>query len=54
MSTPQPSRAEEITPYRLYRDPFATGLLAELIARSREDLAGREVRELAHRVGLLG
>ncbi len=47
-------RAEEISPYRLYRDSFATGLIAELIARSREDPAGREARELAHRVGLLG
>ncbi|MGH3836600.1 MAG: hypothetical protein ACRDSF_13005 [Pseudonocardiaceae bacterium] len=46
-------RAEEITPHRLYRDPFATGLIAELIARSREDPASREVRELAQRVGLL-
>jgi len=47
-------RAEEITLYRLYRDPFATGLIAELIARSRKDPAGRELRELVHRVCLAG
>jgi hypothetical protein len=41
-------RAEEISPYRLYRDFFAT----ELIARSREDSLGRELRGMAHRAGL--
>jgi hypothetical protein len=46
-------RAEEISPYRLYRDLFATGVIAELIARSRDDSVGRELRGMAHRAGLL-
>jgi transcriptional regulator with XRE-family HTH domain len=47
-------RAEEISPYRLYRDLFATDVIAELIARSREDSMNRELRGMAHRAGLLG
>ncbi|MGH3935347.1 MAG: helix-turn-helix domain-containing protein [Pseudonocardiaceae bacterium] len=47
-------RAEQITPYRLYRDPFATGLISELIARAQEDPVVRKVRALARRMGLPG
>jgi hypothetical protein len=39
-------------PYRLYRDSFATGLIAELIARSQEDPEVRKVHALARRIGL--
>lgn len=46
-------RAEEISPYRVYRDLFATDVIAELIARSREDAGGRELRGMVHRAGLL-
>lgn len=46
-------RAEEISPYRLYRDFFATEVLVELVAPSREDSLGRELRGMAHRAGLL-
>lgn len=47
-------RAEQICPYRLPRDPFATGVIAELIARARDDAAGRELRAMAYRAGLAG
>jgi hypothetical protein len=46
-------RAEEISPYRVYRNLFATDVIAELIARSREDSVGRELRGMVHRAGLL-
>ncbi|HWR46367.1 MAG TPA: helix-turn-helix transcriptional regulator [Pseudonocardiaceae bacterium] len=46
-------RAEEISPYRLCRDFFATGVIAELIAWFREDSVDRELRGMAHRAGLL-
>jgi DNA-binding XRE family transcriptional regulator len=45
-------RAEEISPHRLYRDPFATDVIAELLARSRRDAVGRELRRMAYRAGL--
>lgn len=46
-------RAEEISPPpRLYRDPFATDVIAELLARSRRDAVGRELRRMAYRAGL--
>ncbi|MGH3795626.1 MAG: helix-turn-helix domain-containing protein [Pseudonocardiaceae bacterium] len=45
-------RAEQISPARLYRDPFATDVLAELVARSRDDAVGRELRGMAHRSAL--
>jgi transcriptional regulator with XRE-family HTH domain len=45
-------RAEGISPHRLYRDPFATDVIAELLARSRRDAAGRELRGMAYRAGL--
>ncbi|MBV9161151.1 MAG: helix-turn-helix transcriptional regulator [Pseudonocardiales bacterium] len=46
-------RAEEISPSHLYRDLFATDVITELIARSREDSVGRELRGMVHRAGLL-
>jgi len=45
-------RAEEISPHRLYRDPFATDVIAELLARVRRDAIGRELRRMAYRAGL--
>jgi transcriptional regulator with XRE-family HTH domain len=45
--------AEEISPQRLYRDPFATDVIAELLARfQRDDAVGRELRRMAYRAGL--
>jgi transcriptional regulator with XRE-family HTH domain len=46
-------RAEEISPYRLYRDLFATDVIAELIARFREGSVDRELRGMAYRAGVI-
>jgi transcriptional regulator with XRE-family HTH domain len=46
-------RAEQISPQRLYRDPFATEVIAELLVRfQRDDAVSRELRRLAYRAGL--
>jgi Helix-turn-helix domain len=45
-------RAEEISPHRLYRDPFATDVIAELLARFRRDAVARDLRRMAYRAGL--
>jgi hypothetical protein len=45
-------RAEEISPQRLYRDPFATDVIAELLGRFQRDTVGRELRRMAYRAGL--
>ncbi len=45
-------RAEGISPQRLYRDPFATDVIAELLARARRDSVGQELRGMAYRAGL--
>jgi transcriptional regulator with XRE-family HTH domain len=45
-------RAEGISPHRLYRDAFATDVIAELLARCRQDAVGRELRGMAYRAGL--
>jgi transcriptional regulator with XRE-family HTH domain len=45
-------RAEEISPHRLYRDPFARDLIAELFTRSRGAAADRELHDLARRAGV--
>ncbi|HEY6424730.1 MAG TPA: helix-turn-helix transcriptional regulator [Pseudonocardiaceae bacterium] len=45
-------RAEEIVPHRVQRDPFARDVMAELLARSRRDAVGRELRGMAYRAGL--
>jgi hypothetical protein len=45
-------RAEEISPHRLYRDPFATDVIAGLLARFRRDAVARDLRRMAYRAGL--
>lgn len=45
-------RAERISPNRVRRHPFTWTTLAELLARSRDDAAGRELRGMAFRAGL--
>ncbi|MDQ3762126.1 MAG: helix-turn-helix domain-containing protein [Actinomycetota bacterium] len=45
-------RAEAISPLHTVRNPFVREVLAELLARSRRDAAGRELRGLAYRAGL--
>lgn len=45
-------RAETISPNRVRRNPFARDTLAELVARSRDDALGRELRGMAYRAGL--
>ncbi|WP_084467538.1 helix-turn-helix domain-containing protein [Actinokineospora inagensis] len=46
-------RAERISPARVHRHPFMHSVLAELLARARDDAIGRELRGLAYRAGLL-
>lgn len=45
-------RAELISPARVHRHPFTRETLAELLARSRPDAVGRELRGMAYRAGL--
>jgi transcriptional regulator with XRE-family HTH domain len=45
-------QAELMVPHRVQRDPFARDAIAELLARSRRDAAGRELRGMAYRAGL--
>ena len=45
-------KAELIVPHRVQRDPFARDVLAELVAHSRRDAVGRELRGMAYRAGL--
>ena len=45
-------QAELIVPHRVQRDSFARDALAELLARSRRDATGRELRGMAYRAGL--
>ncbi|MGH3709874.1 MAG: helix-turn-helix domain-containing protein [Pseudonocardiaceae bacterium] len=45
-------RAEKISPEEMQRNPFVRDVLAELLARSRRDAAGRELRRMAYRAGL--
>jgi transcriptional regulator with XRE-family HTH domain len=45
-------KAELLFPVRVQRNPFARDVLAELIARSRRDAVGRELRGMAYRAGL--
>jgi hypothetical protein len=46
-------RAELISPARVHRHPFVRETLAELLSRARRDAAGRELRGIAFRAGLL-
>lgn len=45
-------RAERISSVHLHRSPFARDALASLVARSRRDAVGRELRGMAYRAGL--
>jgi len=45
-------RAEQLHPTRVHRNPFARDTVAELVMRSRQDAVGRDLRGLAHRMGL--
>jgi DNA-binding XRE family transcriptional regulator len=47
-------RAERISPPYLRQDLAARGTLAELVARSKQDVVGRELRGMAYRAGLPG
>jgi hypothetical protein len=44
--------AEELFPMRVLRNTFAREVIGELVARSRRDAAGRELRGMAYRAGL--
>ncbi|HWC80767.1 MAG TPA: helix-turn-helix transcriptional regulator [Pseudonocardiaceae bacterium] len=46
-------RAEEISPDHVHRHPFTRDTLSELLARAKRDTAGRELRGMAYRAGLL-
>ena len=46
-------RAERIAPPYVHRDPAARETLAGLLARSKQDAVGRELRGMAYRAGLL-
>jgi transcriptional regulator with XRE-family HTH domain len=45
-------RAERISPEHVHRHPLTRSLLAELVARSKRDAIGRELRGVAYRAGL--
>ncbi|MGH3865967.1 MAG: hypothetical protein ACRDQ4_07450 [Pseudonocardiaceae bacterium] len=45
-------RAERISPPYLRQDLAARETLAELVARSKQDAVGRELRGMAYRAGL--
>ncbi len=45
-------RAEKISPDEVPRNPFVREVLGELLARSRRDVSGRELRGMAYRAGL--
>jgi len=44
--------AEELFPMRVLRNPFAQDVIGELVARSRRDAVGWELRGMAYRAGL--
>ncbi|GDY33691.1 helix-turn-helix domain-containing protein [Gandjariella thermophila] len=45
-------QAERISPARIHRHPFMRSLISELLAKAKNDAAGRELRGMAHRAGL--
>lgn len=45
--------AEEISPHRLYRDPFTRDLIAELLSRSRGPAGDPDLYHLGRRAGLV-
>ncbi|SDF57191.1 Helix-turn-helix domain-containing protein [Lentzea fradiae] len=46
-------RAEQISPAHVQRHPFMRSVLAELLTKAKRDSAGRELRGMAHRAGLV-
>ena len=46
-------RAEQISPEHVHRHPFTREILSELLARAKHNTAGRELRGMAYRAGLL-
>jgi Helix-turn-helix domain len=46
-------RAEQISPRRVHRNPYAREVLGQLVSRARRDGIGRELRGMAYRAGLL-
>lgn len=44
--------AERLFPMRVLRNPFARDVLAELVARTKRDAMGQELRGMAYRAGL--
>jgi transcriptional regulator with XRE-family HTH domain len=45
-------KAELISPEHVHRHPFTRSVLAELLAKSKRNTAGRELRGMAYRAGL--
>jgi transcriptional regulator with XRE-family HTH domain len=45
-------RAEQISPARIHRHPFMRSILVELLAKTKRDAVGRELRGMAYRAGL--
>lgn len=45
-------RAEVLAPHRTHANPFVREAVTDLIRRARRDAGGRELRGLAHRMGL--
>jgi transcriptional regulator with XRE-family HTH domain len=45
-------RAEQISPRRVHRNPYAREVIAKLVSRARHDAVGEELREMARRAGL--
>ncbi len=46
------STAERLAPTQVHRSPFTRDTIAELVARSKRDAVGRELRGMAYRAGL--
>jgi hypothetical protein len=47
-------RAEQISPRRVHRNPYAREVIVKLVSRARHDAVGVELREMARRAGLPG
>lgn len=45
-------RAEQISPDKVHRNPFALEILTQLVSRARRDAVGRELKAMAYRAGL--
>ncbi len=44
--------AERLAPHRTHNSPVVRDVIGELLRRSNRDRSGRDLRGLAHRVGL--